>query len=214
MRVTVFGATGGTGKQVVDQALAAGHKVTAVARNPEAAEAALGERDGLTVVPGDVLDAESVAAAIAGSDAIVSVLGVADRKQPTTVYSVGVANMVRAMGEGGPRRIIALSADGVEPNPNVNIGQRLVMALVVARMFKHQYKDMLAMERVLADSDVDWTVVRPPRLSDGEHTGEYRVDAGEPMKDSSTISRADLADFIVTRLADEDTHRKVVWVSK
>ncbi|MDQ3790025.1 MAG: NAD(P)H-binding protein, partial [Actinomycetota bacterium] len=151
MRVTVFGATGGTGKQVVDQALAAGHKVTAVARNPEAVD---GERDGLTVVPGDVLDAESVAAAIAGSDAIVSVLGVADRKQPTTVYSAGVANMVRAMGDGGPRRIIALSADGVEPNPNVNIGQRLVMALVVARMFKHQYKDMLEMERVLAESDV------------------------------------------------------------
>jgi putative NADH-flavin reductase len=81
-------------------------------------------------------------------------------------------------------------------------------------MFKHQYKDMLEMERVLAESDVDWTVVRPPRLSDGDHTGEYRVDAEEPMKDSSTISRADLADFIVTRLADEDTHRKIVWVSK
>ncbi|HEV7651164.1 MAG TPA: SDR family oxidoreductase [Actinophytocola sp.] len=209
MRVTVFGATGGTGRQVVEAALAAGHKVTAVARNPEAVDAA---RDGLTVVRGDVFDAESVAAAISGSDAVVSVLGVADRKQLTTVYSQGVANMLAAMTEGGPRRIIALSADGVEPNPNVNIGQRLVMALVVARMFKHQYRDMLEMERVLADSGLDWTAVRPPRLSDGEHTGGYRTDS-EPLKDSSTISRADLADFIVSRLEDAETHRKVVWVS-
>jgi len=209
MRVTVFGATGGTGKQVVDQALAAGHKVTAVARNPEAVD---GDRDGLTVVRGDVLDAESVAKAVAGCDAIVSVLGVADRKQPTTVYSAGVQNMLAAMAEGGPRRIIALSADGVEPNPNVNIGQRLVMALVVARMFKHQYQDMLEMERTIEGSDVDWTLVRPPRLSDGERTGEYRT-SDEPLKDSSGISRADLADFIVTRLEDADSHRKTVWVS-
>jgi len=209
MRVTVFGATGGTGKQVVDQALAAGHKVTAVARNPEAID---GDRDGLTVVQGDVLDAESVAKAIAGCDAVISVLGVADRKQPTTVYSDGIANMVAAMAEGGPRRIIALSADGVEPNPNVNIGQRLVMALVVARMFKHQYKDMLAMEKLLEATDLDWTAVRPPRLNDGDAAGEYRT-SDEPLKDSSGISRADLADFIVTRLEDADTHRKVVWVS-
>ncbi|HEY7597546.1 MAG TPA: SDR family oxidoreductase [Actinophytocola sp.] len=209
MRVTVFGATGGTGKHVVDRCLAAGHKVTAVARDPQAVP---GERDGLTVLRGDVFDKESVAAAIAGSDAVVSVLGVADRKQPTTVYSAGVANMLAAMAESGPRRIVALSADGVEPNPNVNIGQRLVMALVVAKLFKHQYKDMLAMERVLADSGLDWTAVRPPRLSDGEHTGSYRTGA-EPLKDSSTISRADLADYLVTQLEDEDSYQKVVWVS-
>jgi len=116
------------------------------------------------------------------------------------------------MPDGGPRRLIALSADGVEPNPNVNIGQRLVMALVVAKMFKHQYRDMLEMERILADSELDWTAVRPPRLSDGEHTGTYRTDS-EPLKDSSTISRADLADFIVSRLEDSQTYRKVVWVS-
>lgn len=210
MRVTVFGATGGTGKQVVDAALAAGHKVTAVARNPEAVP---GDRDGLIVVKGDVFDRESVAAAIEGSDAVVSVLGVANSKEPTTVYSAGVGNMVAAMTAGGPRRIVALSADGIEPNPNVNIGQRLVTALIVARMFKHQYRDMLEMERVLAESGLDWTSVRPPRLSDGEAAGEYRTDTA-PLKDSSTISRADLAGYIVSHLADGDSYQKVVWVSK
>jgi putative NADH-flavin reductase len=208
MKVTVFGATGGTGKQVVEQALAAGHEVTALARNADA----LPERAGLTVVPGDVLDLAAVEKAVAGSDVIVSALGVGDRK-PTKVYSEGVGNILRAMKAEGQRRIIAVSADGVEPNPNVNIGQRLVMALVVARIFRHQWTDMLTMEHELAASDVDWTVIRPPRLNDGDHTGVYRVSPDEAMKESSSISRADLADYIVTHLAAEETYHKLVWIS-
>lgn len=208
MKVTVFGATGGTGKEVVAQALAAGHEVTAVARNVEAVE----PREGLTVLQGDVLDLAAVEQAVTGSDAVVSVLGVADRRSPTKLYSEGVGNMLRAMKASGTKRIIALSADGVEPNPAVNIGQRLVIALVVARILKHLYGDMLEMERALADSDTDWTVVRPPRLSDKERTGEYTVSTGEPGP-SSGISRADLADYIVTHLADEESHQKLVWIT-
>ncbi len=209
MKVTVFGATGGTGKHVVDQALAAGHEVTAVARN---AADVPGERERLTVVQGDVLDPASVERAVAGADAVVSVLGVADRRKPTRVYSEGVGNMLRAMKADGPRRIIALSADGVEPNPKVNIGQRLVTALVVARILRNLYSDMLEMERELAESDVDWTVVRPPRLSDKEHTGTYRVSTGEPGP-SSGISRADLADYIVGHLDDAESFGKLVWIT-
>jgi putative NADH-flavin reductase len=208
MKVTVFGATGGTGKHVVEQALAAGHEVTAVARNVSEVT----PRDGLTVLQGDVVDFASVEQAVAGSDAVVSVLGVADRRKPTKLFSEGVSNMVRAMKASGTKRIIALSADGVEPNPAVNIGQRLVIALVVARILKHLYGDMLEMERVLADSETDWTVVRPPRLSDKEHTGAYQVSTGEPGP-SSGISRADLADYIVTRLADEESYQKLVWIT-
>lgn len=208
MKVTVFGATGGTGKHVVALALAAGHEVTAVARHVESLE----PQPNLTVLQGDVLDLASVEQAVAGSDAVVSVLGVADRRQPTKLYSEGVGNMLRAMKASGTKRIIALSADGVEPNPAVNIGQRLVIALVVARILKNLYGDMLEMERALADSDADWTVVRPPKLSDKEHTGTYQVSTGEPGP-SSGISRADLADYIVTRLADEDSYRKLVWIT-
>jgi putative NADH-flavin reductase len=208
MKVTVFGATGGTGKHVVEQALAAGHEVTAVARNVSEVE----QRDGLTVLQGDVLDFASVEQAVAGSDAVVSVLGVADRRKPTKLFSEGVGNMVRAMKASGTKRIIALSADGVEPNPAVNIGQRLVIALAVARILKHLYGDMLEMEHVLADSETDWTVVRPPRLSGKEHTGTYQVSTGEPGP-SSGISRADLADYIVTHLADGESYRKLVWIT-
>jgi putative NADH-flavin reductase len=208
MKVTVFGATGGTGKHVVEQALAAGHEVTAVARNVSEVT----PQDGLTVLRGDVVDFASVEQAVAGSDAVVSVLGVADRRKPTKLFSEGVSNMVRAMKASGTKRIIALSADGVEPNPAVNIGQRLVIALVVARILKHLYGDMLEMERVLADSETDWTVIRPPRLSDKEHTGTYELSTGEPGP-SSGISRADLADYMVTHLADEESYQKLVWIT-
>jgi uncharacterized protein YbjT (DUF2867 family) len=87
-----------------------------------------------------------------------------------------------------------------------------VTALVVARILGNLYRDMLEMERELAEADVDWTVVRPPRLSDKEHTGTYGVSTGEPGK-SSGISRADLADYIVAHLDDEESFRKVVWIS-
>lgn len=209
MKVTLFGATGRTGKPVVEQALAAGHQVTALARNPEAVPA----QEGLTVVQGDVLDPAAVEQAVAGSDAVVSVLGVPDRRKPTTLFSEGVGNIVKAMKAGDTKRLITLSADGVEPNPNVNIGQRLVTALVVARILKHLYSDMLEMERALADSGLDWTAIRPPRLSEKDRTGEYRTSVGDPISGSSGISRADLADYIVTHLGDADTYGKLVWIS-
>jgi putative NADH-flavin reductase len=208
VKLTVFGATGRTGRHVVEQALAAGHEVTALARNP----AALPERERLTAVQGDVLDPASVRRAVAGGDAVVSVLGVPDRK-PTTVFSEGVGNMLRAMKAGGPRRIVALSADGVEENPNVNIGQRLVTKWIVARIFRSRWDDMIRMERELVGSDVDWTAIRPPGLTNGERTGRYRTSNGAPIKDSSRISRADLAHYILTHLDDPSSYRKIVGVS-
>jgi putative NADH-flavin reductase len=208
VKLTVFGATGRTGGLVVEQALAAGHDVTALARNP----AALPPRDRLTVVQGDVLDPAAVERALEGSDAAVAALGVRSR-EPTTVFSEGVGNMLRAMKAGGPQRILALSADGVEDNPNVNIGQRLVTKLVVARIFRTRWDDMLRMERELAGSDADWSALRLPGLKDGERTGEYRVSIGEPIDKPSRIARADVADFIVTHLTDPQTYRKLVWLS-
>jgi putative NADH-flavin reductase len=208
VRLTVFGATGRTGKLVVEQALAAGHEVTALARNP----AAVPERDRLTVQQGDVLDPAAVERAVAGNDAVVSALGVADRK-PTTVFSEGVGNMLRAMKATGTTRIVALSADGVEENPNVNLGQRLVTKLVVARIFRSRWEDMLRMERELAGSDADWTAIRAPGLKDGQRTGKYRISNGAPIKDSSRISRADLADYILAHLDDTAAYRQIVGVS-
>jgi putative NADH-flavin reductase len=208
VKLTVFGATGRTGRLVVEQARAAGHQVTALARNP----AALPTLDGLTVVQGDVLDPSAVQRAVAGADAVISTLGVASR-EPTRIFSEGVANMLRAMKAEEVRRIVVLSADGVEENPNVNIGQRLVTKLVVARIFRNRWDDMRRMEHELAGSDADWTAVRPPGLTDGERTGRYRVSNGAPVANASRISRADLADYILTHLDDPASYRTVVGVS-
>jgi putative NADH-flavin reductase len=208
VKLTVFGATGRTGRLVVEQALAAGHQVTALARNP----AALPTLDGLTVVQGDVLDPSAVQRAVAGGDAVISALGIANR-EPTRIFSEGVANMLRAMKAEEVRRIVVLSADGVEENPNVNIGQRLVTKLIVARIFRNRWDDMRRMEHELAGSDADWTAIRAPGLKDGERTGRYRVSNGAPVANASRISRADLADYILTHLADPASYRTVVGVS-
>src|SRR5437764_1203871 len=111
MKLVVFGATGGIGAQVVQQALAAGHEVTAVARRPEAITL---RHECLKVVQGDVLDAESVRKAVMGKDVVVSAVGARDRG-PTTVYSQGNANILQAMQAAHVRRIFCISASGLDP---------------------------------------------------------------------------------------------------
>jgi putative NADH-flavin reductase len=113
MKLVVFGPTGGIGAQVVEQALAAGHTVTAVARRPSAIAL---RHEHLEVVKGDVLEPQTICGAIAGKDAIVSAIGVHDRA-PTTVYSEGVANTLQAMQSAHVRRLICISASGLDPGP-------------------------------------------------------------------------------------------------
>lgn len=162
MKLVVFGATGGAGAQVVDQAVTAGHRVTVVARNPTAVTAA-----DIRVVPGDVLVPDGWQEAIAGQDAVVSCLGSTHRKVPTTVYSEGTANILDAMRAAGVRRILCLSSGGVDPSPETPLMQRLVIRFVIQRMYRYAYADMLEMERTLRHSDAAWTVVRAPMLTDG-----------------------------------------------
>ncbi|MFI6325591.1 NAD(P)-dependent oxidoreductase [Nonomuraea sp. NPDC050556] len=198
MRLMVFGATGGTGRQVVEQALAAGHEVTVVARDP----ARVPERERVTVIIGDALTPEPWRTEVKGQDAVLSCLGSTDRRHPTTVYSDGTANILTAMRDGGVRRVICLSSAGLEIAPDTPLGQRLVTRLVIQRLYRHGYADMARMERDMAAAhDLDWTVVRPPMLTDGPLTGNYQ---------GGSISRADLAHYLLTLLTDESTYRTVV----
>src|SRR5262245_24064602 len=113
MKIVVFGAQGGIGTHVVEQALTAGHEVTAIVRRPSAMTL---QHKRLEIMQGDVLDAASFQAAVVGKDAVVSALGVRNRA-PTTVYSQGVANIIQAMGAAGVRRLICVSASGLDPGP-------------------------------------------------------------------------------------------------
>jgi putative NADH-flavin reductase len=206
MKLVVFGATGGTGRQVVEQALAAGHTVTAVARRP-AAIAIQHER--LEVIHGDVLEPDTLAQAIAGKDVVVSALGVRTR-EPTTVYSEGVANIMRAMQAAGVRRLICVSASGLDPGP---ILQRWLAKPLLWRLFKYSYADMAIMETEIKRSNLDWTVIRPPRLTDSPRTGQYHTAVNRRLTRGWRVSRADLADYVVTHLDDPNAYRAQVEIA-
>ena len=190
MKLTVFGPTGPTGEQIVRQALASGHQVTAMARRPEAV-APTGQR--LRVVYGDVLNPSSVRDGVAGADAVLSALGSRQMNRPTTVYSAGTAAVLAAMRETDVRRFVGVSAVPVGPEDQKSALERYLVHPLLHLFFGGGYDDMRRMEEVLAASDRDWTVFRPPYLTNGASTGRYRIAVDSPLSRARSVSRADLA---------------------
>ncbi len=203
MKLVVFGSTGGIGSKVVEQALAAGHEVTAVARRPSAITL---KHEHLEVVQGDVLEPETIRRIMAGKDAVVSALGVHNRA-PTTVYSDGVAHIVQAMQPAHVRRLFCISASGIEPGP---FWQRLIARPLLWAFLKEMYSDLVRMEALVRRSAVDWTILRPPRLTNGPRTGHYQVAVNKHLRKCFLISRADVADYVVGQLDRDDSRCAVV----
>lgn len=203
MKLVVLGATGGIGSKVVEEALAAGHEVTAVARHPSAIKI---KHERLEVIQGDVLTPVTFRDAIAGKDAVVSSVGARDLA-PTSVYSEGVANIMKAMQAGRVRRLFCISASGLDP---AIWWQKLAAKLVLWRMLKHMYTDLVRMENEVIASDLDWTILRPPQLTNGPRTGRYQAVVNQQLKHGSRISRADVADYIVNHLNDRTTYGGIV----
>jgi len=199
MKIALFGANGGTGRVLTQQALAAGHEIAAMTRHPETFGVA---HERLRVVAGDAMDAATVSAAIAGQDAVISTLGVPFGKEPITIYSVGTANIVAGMAEHGVRRLACVSSSAVDPHDDPAEGwlfNHVLQPYVVNGIGKTTYDDMRAMEAIVAASDLDWTIVRPSGLFAAAAVSDYRVSATEHLSGRYT-SRADLADVLL-RLA-------------
>jgi putative NADH-flavin reductase len=209
MKVVVFGATGGTGRQAVIQALEQGHEVTAVVRKPESVDI---RHERLEVIRGDVLDPSTFSESLTGHDAVLSALGVSHR-DPTTVYSEGTGHIMEAMEASGIRRLVCLSSAGLEIPDDTPVLQRLVIRLVIQRMYKHAYEDMVRMEAKLRNSGLDWTVIRPPRLTNGPKSGTYRIAKNVPLIGAQGISRADLSDYMMKSISDQSSFQAVVEIS-
>lgn len=203
MKLAIFGATGGTGQHLVKQALERGHDVVAFARSPEKLQAS-GEN--LTVVQGDIQDADRVEETVAGADAVISVLGPTENK-PTFTVTAGTQHILDAMQKHGVDRLVVSAGAGVgdpedEPklfNHAINLLLRLVSRWV--------YEDMKRVVDTVRRSDVSWTVVRVPMLTDAAPTGEVKASyVGKGM--GPRISRADMASFMLDQAAiDEYVHK-------
>ncbi|WP_437590011.1 NAD(P)-dependent oxidoreductase [Sorangium sp. So ce1000] len=210
-RLLILGATGGTGAALIRQALEAGHEVSAFARTPASIPVPHHER--LRALRGDIMDAEQVSRAVSGHDAVLSALG-SRGLGPTRVYSEGVVHVLRAMKEHGVRRLIALTAAGIGNEQQ----SALWFRLLVKPMLHNRYSDMLRMEEALRGSDVAWTVVRVPKLTDGRLTKECRasVDLAPPegyLFGGPTISREDAAYFMLSQLDSDEYLRRAVVVT-
>jgi putative NADH-flavin reductase len=188
VKVVVFGSTGGTGLQLVRQALALGHEVTAFARRP----AALGiAHERLRVVEGDALRRDSVEDAVEGQEAVLSALGTRSLFRRITLLSRSAELILGAMTGRGIRRLIVETSLGVGDSRGQlgPIGKGAVM-LFLARI----YADKERQEAVIRASDLDWTILRPAMLTNGPLTGRYRTWSGAaPGPAASRISRADVA---------------------
>jgi putative NADH-flavin reductase len=209
MKLTVFGATGGIGQEIVRQALGAGHRVTAVVRDP-ARLSVTGE--GLEVFRADLGDPASVRPAVAGRDAVLSGLGARSRKDAgvATRLTRTVLDAMRAEDVG---RVLVVSAAPVGPEPQDDgLVDRAVRGIVSA-VLKDVYTDLRAMEEEVARSGLDWTVVRPPRLQNKPLSGRYRsVVDGFPAK-GRFIGRADVAHAMLAATDDTGTVKRGLGVA-
>ena len=217
MKIAVVAAAGRTGSLVVEQALARGHDVVALARRPEAvgvgSVAAEVEDRHLVRRACDVLDPAAVTQGLAGCDAVVSALGIGTSRAPTVVYSEGVANILTAMGAHSVRRIAVVSAAPVGPRDEQGFMERRVVMPILERFFGATYADMRRMEEELTQSDTDWIAVRPPRLIDGPATGAYRMAIAPPPR-ARRITYADLATALLDSLERPEFFRHPVFVAE
>jgi putative NADH-flavin reductase len=199
MKLTVLGATGRTGTRLVDRALAAGHEVTAPVRNPSAIQI----RDPrLRVVESDVTSVGSLIEVIRGVDAVCSMLGSAAPRKPTTLYSASITAVIAAMSQAGVRRVVAVTAIPAEPDELKTFVDRLIVHRLLHAFFGGGYDDMVRMEKLLRGSDTDWTVLRPPRLTDAKPRNTYRTGIDSRLARAGKIPRSDLAQAILDAVGD------------
>lgn len=211
MRLTVFGANGGTGRILVRQALQAGHEVVAVTRRPAGFPFT---HPRLVIAGADVHDGEAVSSALRGSDAVLSTLGVPFTRKPITVYSTGIGTITEAMSRLGLKRIVAVTSSAVEPHQHASGGfmlNRVMQPLVSRTIGKTTYADMRVMEDRLRVSDLDWTVVRPSGLFDAGRVSSYQVSDG-PL-DGVFTSREDLAACLLDQAGSARFARKAIEVT-
>lgn len=212
MKLAVFGATGGVGRQLVTQGLDRGHSVTAFVRDARRLPV---EHPALTIVTVPSLtDAALLVPALRGSDAVLSAVGPRSRRDGP-VTSRSIETIVQAMDSVGVKRIIALSAVPVGPvPPDENVVNRWLVLPLLRTLLRDNYADLALKESQLSASSTDWTVFRPPRLYDRALTANYRITLGGNVGGGSKVSRANVAHAMLAALDQPTTVRMVVGVSQ
>ena len=201
MKLLILGATGATGRQLVTQALDAVHAVAALVRDP----GKLDERRPIEIIKGDAKSAETIAAAVRGRDAVLSALGTG-KSFRGDIASRAAANLLRS----DVKRLIFMSAFGVGDSFN---DATLLQRFFFRTLLRSIYADKAKADALIQQSPIEWTIVRPVGLTNGPRTGKYRVGEHLGLRGFPTVSRADVADFMVRELTERAWIRKAVVIS-
>lgn len=216
MHIVIFGATGVTGRYLVEQALDQGYDVTAFARNPAVVTT---RHVRFSIVIGDVFDPATIKEAVANQDAVLCTIGGHDRLRSALsghprkpgLCTIGTRNILDAMKTFGISRLICLSAWGIgDSKGRVPVIFRNV---IFPLLMKEEYADRETQEQLIEQSTFDWTIVRPARLTNGPRTGSYRMKSILEFSLQSSISRADVADCMLRQLTDQTFRQKCVELS-
>lgn len=209
MKVTIFGATGATGTSLVQQAIAAGHSVTAVVRDP--ARLAIPAHTRLRTVTADVLDPAAISPAVDGADAVISAVG--PGTGASTLRQDSTRSIIQAMQKTGTRRLVTVSGSVVADDGESPFMRYLLKPLARHTFLRHVCADMRHAEDEIHDSNLDWTILRPPSLTGKPARGTYRTATDRNLPHGFSISRADLAACILTLLDDPATRHRHIAIA-
>ncbi len=210
MKIVIFGVSGGVGHEVMLQAVKVGHGVIGVTRSLKSSNDSTANPQ---LVTGSVTDSAFVAKVCHGADIVISAVGTMQYKQPVTLYSAGTQALIVGMQQANVHRIIVLSAGGATIEPNDTWPFRLIFKPILQHVFHYLYADMLQMERLLENSDLDWTILRLSYLTGKPKTTKYRTQVEGAVSFGFSIGRADVAHYIVEHLNDETTFRHPIGIA-
>src|SRR5690348_2739695 len=208
MKLAIFGATGRTGKPLLEQALQAGHEVVALVRTPSKLTI---QHPKLTVIQGNAMNPADVDRVVQGSDAVISVIG-QTKGSPRDTMTVAITNIIAAMNKYGVKRLVSLTGGGVDdPHDRPRFANHMIK-LALKLMSGHVLKDAENHAEAIRKSNLGWVIVRGPMLNDGPYTGNYRV-GWVGVNTGARDARADLADFILKQTTDTTDLRQSPMVS-
>ena len=201
MKLFVMGATGRTGREIVEQALARGHHVTGFVRSPESITS---KNERLTVLKGNAMDENQLFDAMQNHDAVLSALGPRKVFKPSSLLHDSALATTRVMNRSGVKRLVVLSAAAHFPGiPN----------RIASFIMRNHMRDSLAMEEIVQASSLDWTIARPPRLTEEDYTS-YRSREGAAPKMGFTLARKAVAAFMLDAIEQKKHFRKIVGLAK
>jgi putative NADH-flavin reductase len=204
MRIAVIGASRGIGHELLRIALEEGHQVTALLRNPDMLNISDSR---LKIVRGDILDPASVAAAVAGAEAVCLCIGIPPTRKPVDVFSQGAKCVLAAMARGAHQKLIAVTGIGAGDSKGHGgfFYDRLIKPLLLGTIYADKDRE----ETIIKASDVEWLIVRPGFLTNGPRTGKYKVIENLSGVTAGKISRSDVADFMLKQLMTQTYFGKI-----